>query len=125
MNETKPIYPGFPLSAAGIPRVALMGHLEPLSGHVPKDAEEAVGKCYLGVHPDAHAWAPHNKDSPHSSYWAIMVVDQAYWFGGFGDVQRIGWMNVTEWKGIREDKSLDGIGDGRGWGDVRLPGEKE
>lgn len=121
LDSTEPVYPGFPLSAAGLPRMTLFGHLEPLGKAVPGEMEE----CFLDAHPDARAWAPGRKDSPHAGYWTRMVVEQVYWIGGFGDIARIGWLNVTEWKGIREDKSLDGIGDGRGWGDVRLPGEKE
>lgn len=86
--------------------------------------EEALEKCFLAAHPDAEAWLPNKKGSPHASFWARMVVNRVYWIGGFGDVQHIGWMNVTEWRGIRREKSLPGIGDGRGWEDVRLPGEK-
>lgn len=40
-------------------------------------------------------------------------------------MQRIGWIDVDDWKGVRADHSLPGVGDGRGWMDVRLPGEKE
>lgn len=120
LASTEPIYPGFPLSAAGLPRATLFGHVEPLATPVPKELEE----CYFAAHPDARAWAPRKEGSPHASYWARMVVEQVYWIGGFGDVARIGWLNGTEWKGIREDGSVDGVGDGRGWGDVRLPGEK-
>lgn len=90
-----------------------------------EETEEALEKCFMGAHPDAKAWAPSNKHSPHASYWARMVVTHVYWIGGFGDVQRIGWMDVNDWKGIRKEHSLPGIGDGRGWQDVRLPGEKE
>lgn len=121
VDSTDPIYPGFPLSAAGLPRVMMFGHLE----HLPLSVTGELEKCFLDAHPDALAWAPGKKGAAHPGYWARMIVEQVYWIGGFGDVARIGWLNVTEWKGIREGKSLDGIGDGRGWGDVRLPGEKE
>lgn len=125
LDDTKPIYPGFPLSPAGLPRVTLMGYVEPFPTPVTADTADALEKCFFDAHPDAEAWSPSNKDSPHASYWARMIVTQAYWVGGFGDVQRIGWMNMTEWKGIRRESSLPGIGDGRGWDDIRLPGEKE
>lgn len=125
LNETEPIYPGFPLSEAGLPRVTLFGYVEPFPDPVPRETEEALERCYLRSHPDAAVWLPHKKGSPHSSFWAKLVVTQVYWIGGFGDVQQIGWMNVTEWAGIRRTGSLDGIGDGRGWEDVRLPGEKQ
>lgn len=121
LSSTEPIYPGFPLSPAGLPRATLFGYVEPLSNPAPKDLEE----CYYAAHPDAKAWAPGKEGSPHASFWAKMVVQQVYWIGGFGDVARIGWLNGTEWKGIREEGSLGGVGDGRGWGDVRLPGEKD
>lgn len=130
--DAGPVYPGFPLSEAGLPRVTLLGYLEPYTNtsHVkhssPSDGgTSALEECYLRAHPDAKAWLPGRKGSPHSSYWAKMVVTHVYWIGGFGDVQQIGWMNVTEWKGVRRSRSSDGIGDGRGWDDVRLPGESE
>ena len=128
LSETNPIYPGFPLSAAGLPRVTLFGYVEPfpyLDEDEDEETERALEKCFFRAHPDARAWAPRNKDSPHASFWARMVVTRVYWIGGFGDVQRIGWIDVDDWKGVRGDHSLPGVGDGRGWMDVRLPGEKE
>lgn len=124
LNDTKPIYPGFPLSPAGLPRVTLFGYVEPFPDPVPSDTREALEKCYLSVHPDARVWLPHRKGSPHASFWARLVVTQVYWIGGFGDVQQIGWLDVDDWKGIRREGSVDGVGDGRGWEDVRLPGEQ-
>ncbi|KAF7592108.1 hypothetical protein BBP40_000714 [Aspergillus hancockii] len=125
LNETKPLFPGFPLSPAGLPRVTLIGYIEPFPTPVPADTESALRSCYLKAHSDAQVWLPGRPHSPHASFWARLVVTQVYWIGGFGGFQQIGWMNVTEWKGIRREKSLPGIGDGRGWEDVRLPGEKE
>ncbi|KAE8348711.1 pyridoxamine 5'-phosphate oxidase-domain-containing protein [Aspergillus coremiiformis] len=124
LSDTEPLFPGFPLSAAGLPRVTLIGYIEPFSTPVPEDTEAALRSCYLKAHPDARVWLPGQGNSPHTSFWARLVVTQVYWIGGFGGFQQIGWMNVTEWKGIRREKSLPGIGDGRGWQDVRLPGEK-
>ncbi|KAB8072529.1 hypothetical protein BDV29DRAFT_150309 [Aspergillus leporis] len=125
LNETKPLFPGFPLSPAGLPRVTLIGYIEPFPTPVPADTESALRSCYLKVHSDAQVWLPGRPHSPHASFWARMIVTQVYWIGGFGGFQQIGWMNVTEWKGIRREGSLPGVGDGRGWQDVRLPGEKE
>ncbi|KNG81907.1 hypothetical protein ANOM_011261 [Aspergillus nomiae NRRL 13137] len=124
LNETEPLWPGFPLSPAGLPRVTLFGYVEPFPNPAPEDTEAALRSCYLKAHPDARVWLPERPGSPHRSHWVRMVVTHVYWIGGFGGFQRIGWMNVTEWKGIRREESLPGIGDGRGWEDVRLPGEK-
>ncbi|KAL5341515.1 pyridoxamine 5'-phosphate oxidase-domain-containing protein [Aspergillus crustosus] len=123
LNNTEPVFPGFPLSAAGLPRVTLFGYTEEFETPVPSTTEAALRSCYVGAHPDSQVWLPGQPGSPHSSFWAKLVVTQVYWIGGFGGFQQIGWMNVTEWNGIRREKSLPGIGDGRGWQDVRLPGE--
>lgn len=124
LAEAGPVYPGLPPSPAALPRITLFGYLDPLPD-LSESATANLEKCFLQSHPDAKAWLPGVPGSPHASFWARLVVTQAYWIGGFGDVQQIGWMNVSEWKGIRRHGSLDGVGDGRGWEDVRLPGEKE
>ncbi|KAJ5724302.1 FMN-binding split barrel-like protein [Penicillium malachiteum] len=121
IDQAGPIYPGLPLSPAALPRVTLFGYLDPLPGLSDYNTAE-LEQCFLKSHPDAKVWLPGASGSPHSSFWARMVVTQAYWIGGFGDVQQIGWIDINEWKGIRRYKS-DGVGDGRGWEDVRLPGE--
>ncbi|KAL1981318.1 hypothetical protein VTN96DRAFT_2811 [Rasamsonia emersonii] len=123
LNKTSPLYPGFPLSAAGLPRVSLLGYVERFPTPIANETRQALESCFLASHPDAEAWLPGNPDSPHAGFWAKMVVTKAYWIGGFGDLQQIGWINMTEWNGIRKDRSLPGVGDGRGWDDVRLPGE--
>ncbi|CAI7668370.1 unnamed protein product [Penicillium manginii] len=107
LEEAVPVYPGLPRSPAALPRVTLFGYLDPLPSLSHHDA----------------VWLPGASRSPHASFWARLIVTQAYWIGGFGDVQQIGWMDVTEWKGIRQWSSS--VGDGRGWEDVRLPGEKQ
>lgn len=124
IDQAGPVYPGLPLSPAALPRVTLIGYLDTL----PPLSEESgaqLEQCFLETHPDAKVWLPGAAGSPHSSFWARLVVTHAYWIGGFGDVQQIGWMNVTEWKGVRRDSSVEGVGDGRGWEHVRLPGEKQ
>ncbi|KAE8144306.1 pyridoxamine 5'-phosphate oxidase-domain-containing protein [Aspergillus avenaceus] len=125
LNDTEPLFPGFPLSPAGLPRVTLFGHIEEFPAPLSRETESALQACYLDAHPDARVWLPGRPHSPHASFWARMVVTQVYWIGGFGGFQQIGWMNVSEWKGVRREASLPGIGDGRGWADVRLPGEKD
>ncbi|KAJ5305680.1 hypothetical protein N7508_004695 [Penicillium antarcticum] len=124
LDDAGPVYPGLPLSPAALPRVTLFGYLDILPAPLPDDAAAALEKCFLEPHPDAKVWLPGASYSPHASFWARLVVTHVYWIGGFGDVQQIGWMNVTEWKGIRPHGSVEGVGDGRGWQDVRLPGEK-
>jgi len=124
LNQTAPLYPDFPLSAVGLPRLSLIGYVAPLTVPLPKETEATLETCYLAVHPDAKAWLPGSPSSPHAGFWARMAVTQAYWIGGFGDTQQIGWINMTEWTGIRRKRSLPGIGDERGWDDVTLPGEK-
>ncbi|KAL2007519.1 hypothetical protein VTN00DRAFT_8957 [Thermoascus crustaceus] len=125
LDKTKPVYPGFPLSAAGLPRVTLFGYVVPFPTPLSNETKSTLESCYLSSHPDAAVWLPEKQGSPHSSFWARMVVTQAYWIGGFGDTQQIGWINMTEWAGIRRKGSLPGVGDGRGWEDVRLPGEED
>lgn len=126
LESTEPLYPGFPLSEAGLPRVSLIGYVEriDLSSSSPSQ-QKSLEECFLAAHPDSEVWLPGNPDSPHGGFWARMVVTQAYWIGGFGDLQQIGWINMTEWRGIGKYESDDELGDGsgRGWEDVRLPGE--
>ncbi|GKZ24358.1 hypothetical protein AbraIFM66951_011139 [Aspergillus brasiliensis] len=129
INDTSPVWPGFPLSEAGLPRVTLFGYVEPFETPVSETVDSALRKCFLEKHPDAEAWLPGREGSPHSSFWARLRVEQVYWIGGFGGLQRIGWLNVSEWRGITKEGGGGnggfGDGSGRGWGDVRLPGEKE
>jgi hypothetical protein len=125
LNQTSPLYPDFPLSAAGLPRLSLIGYMTRFATPLSTQTRTALESCFLASHPDAAAWLPGNSQSPHGSFWAKMVVIGAYWIGGFGDTQRIGWLNMTEWTGIRRQRSLPGIGDESGWEDVRLPGEQD
>ncbi|KAL4805796.1 pyridoxamine 5'-phosphate oxidase-domain-containing protein [Aspergillus unguis] len=122
LDKTSPVFPGFPLSAAGLPRVTLFGYIEAFDTPIPAETEKALKECYVDKHPDSEVWLPGRPGSPHSSFWARMVVTQVYWIGGFGGLQKIGWMDVDEFKGIRR-KGVPGVGDGKGWEDVRLPGE--
>lgn len=123
LDAAGPVYPGLPPSPAALPRVTLFGHLEPLPP-LSDPAAASLEHCFLASHPDAKVWLPGAPGSPHASFWARIVVTNVYWVGGFGDVQQIGWMNVSEWKGIRRHGSVAHVGDGRGWEDVRLPGEQ-
>ena len=113
LKDAEPVYPGLPDSPAGLPRVTLFGYVEPI---VNDESEKLLKECYLRAHPDSEAWFPGRDDSPHSSFWARLVVRQAYWIGGFGDVARIGWLDMSAWKNMSKEAT--------GWGHVRLPGEE-
>ncbi len=43
-----------------------------------------------------------------------MVVEEFYWFGGFGDRAYIGWIPIEEWRGVTEEEVAN----------ARLVGEK-
>jgi hypothetical protein len=111
-------------SRAALPRAVLMGYMDPYP--IPLDTDTRLGleKCFLAAHPDALAWLPGSERAAHSGFWAQLVVQQVMWIGGFGDRALIGWVNMTEWSGIQFGPNELGVGDGRGWGDVSLPGEK-
>lgn len=36
-----------------------------------------------------------------------MVVEEIYWFGGFGDRSYIGWISAEEWRGVTEEEVAD------------------
>lgn len=98
-------------SAANLPRFALLGYLEKIS-----DAEVSANKlesCFLKPHPDAKYWLPGN--DIHVSEWVRLVVEEVYWFGGFGDRAYIGWIPVDQWRSVTKAE----------WEAVRLPGEKK
>ena len=107
-------------SQASLPRLSLIGTLEPLPDTMPDESRDPLEKCFLASHPDAVYWLPGNPRSPHRGYWARLVVQKALWIGGFGDRARIGWLDIDKWKAVRKS-GKDGE---KGWGDVRLPGEK-
>ncbi|KAI1917510.1 hypothetical protein LOZ65_005050 [Ophidiomyces ophidiicola] len=107
-------------SPSALPRLSLIGSLQPIPTTLPAATKKAIEKCFLAVHADAKHWLPGSPDAAHSGYWARIVVEKAFWVGGFGDRARIGWLNPRTWRGI-EKNGKDGE---RGWADVRLPGEK-
>ncbi|OJD15933.1 hypothetical protein ACJ73_08931 [Blastomyces percursus] len=106
------------LTRAELPRLSLLGSLVPLED-LPDTTRTAAEKCFLAAHPDAEWWLPGHDDAAHSGYWAKLVVEEAFWVGGFGDRARIGWLFPETWRSVRRDGE-----DGKqGWADVRLPGE--
>ncbi len=87
-------------SPANLPRFSLVGHIEPLSR---KEVEgNDIKSCFLAEHPDAELWTPGN--DIHESWWARLVVEQVYWFGGFGDRAYIGWIPADVYRAITEDE---------------------
>jgi len=106
-TEVKPL----PYSAANLPRFSLFGHIEKVEEEKVKAND--LGTCFTKVHPDAKYWLPGN--DIHESEWARLVVEDIYWFGGFGDRAYIGWIPIEEWSNVtRKD-----------WESIRLPGEKK
>ena len=97
-----------PYSAANLPRMSLMGYLEPIDN--PSDG---ILNCYIAKHHDARYWTPGN--AIHSSYWARLVVQQVYFVGGFGDRAYIGWIPAEEWHAVTREE----------WQAISLPGEKK
>ncbi|KLJ06457.1 hypothetical protein EMPG_10133 [Blastomyces silverae] len=106
------------LTRAELPRLSLLGSLVPLE-NLPDTTRIAAEKCFLAAHPDAEWWLPGHDDAAHRGYWAKLVVEEAFWVGGFGDRARIGWLVPETWKSVRRD----GENGKQGWADVRLPGE--
>lgn len=98
--------------AANLPRFSLVGYIEKLSKE--EVARSGVKECFFEEHPDAQLWAPGGTIEPHDAYWAVLRVKEIYFFGGFGDRARIGWLPIEEWQGISE-KEVD---------EYRMIGEK-
>ncbi|KKA28033.1 hypothetical protein TD95_005234 [Thielaviopsis punctulata] len=99
-----------PYSAANLPRVSLMGYIEPITPGETNHAD--LVKCFVNTHPDAKYWLPGNPI--HHASWARLVVTQIYWVGGFGDRAYIGWIPVEDWNKVTQAE----------WQKIRLPGEK-
>jgi hypothetical protein len=103
-----------PYSAANLPRMSLMGYLEPIeSSGNPGVPGISLAACYTKKHPDAKYWLPGNMI--HESYWARLVVTQVYFVGGFGDRAYIGWIPIEEWQAVTTEE----------WQKIQLPGEKK
>ncbi|KAK5175252.1 uncharacterized protein LTR77_000389 [Saxophila tyrrhenica] len=100
-----------PHTPAALPRFSLHGRLEPISK--TDLARHLVPACFLKAHPDSILWQPGN--DIHTSQYMRLVVEHIYWFGGFGDRARIGWLPVEEWRNVTMEE-LEAI---------RLPGEEK
>lgn len=100
-----------PHTPAAVPRFSLHGYLEPIS---PIDLlQHVIPACFMKAHPDSLLWQPGN--DIHTSRYMRLVVEDVYWFGGFGDRARIGWLPIEEWRNVtREEVEA-----------CRLPGENK
>ena len=89
----------FLYSPANMPRFSLQGYIEP----IPENEVEMYGiqECFLERHQEV-IWTPGN--DIHESWWGRIVVKGVYWFGGFGDRARIGWIPIEEWKRVTDDE---------------------
>lgn len=99
-----------PHTPAALPRFSLHGHLEPIP--LEELVEGLVPACFLRSHPDSALWQPGN--DVHVSQYVRLVVEHVYWFGGFGDRARIGWLPVEEWRNVTMEEVAA----------IRLPGER-
>ncbi|KAK5129076.1 hypothetical protein LTR85_000409 [Meristemomyces frigidus] len=98
-----------PHTPAALPRFSLHGYLEPIPAL--DLAKLVVPACFMRAHPDSVLWQPGN--DIHTSQYMRFVVEHIYWFGGFGDRARIGWLPLEEWKNVTMDEVKT----------LRLPGE--
>ncbi|KAF2859696.1 hypothetical protein K470DRAFT_258703 [Piedraia hortae CBS 480.64] len=99
-----------PHTPAALPRFSLHGRLE----DIPQDEvrDKSIDKCFLKSHPDSQLWQPGN--DIHTSKYVRFVVEQVYWFGGFGDRARILWLPMDVWRNVTMQEIEK----------VRLPGEE-
>lgn len=101
-----------PWALANLPRLTVTGYLEEISRQ--DVSEQGIETCFLKNHRDSIMWLPGRKSAAHEGFWTRLVVMQAYWIGGFGDQNYIGWLDPEEWRAIKKEE----------WEAVRLPGEK-
>ncbi|KAK3057237.1 hypothetical protein LTR09_002276 [Extremus antarcticus] len=85
-----------PHTPAALPRFSLHGRLESISK--ADLLKNLVPACFLKAHPDSLLWQPGN--DIHESEYKRLVVEHIYWFGGFGDRARIGWLPLEEWQNV-------------------------
>ncbi|GAA97474.1 uncharacterized protein L969DRAFT_91343 [Mixia osmundae IAM 14324] len=79
-------------------RAVLYGHFRLLNETSPAAAQAA--EDYGRVHPDSKFYfPPHNI---HYSIWTRFVVEDVYWFGGFGDTHHIGFIPIELYRSAAE-----------------------
>ncbi|KAL9098397.1 MAG: hypothetical protein Q9163_005935 [Psora crenata] len=86
-------------SPANMPRFSLQGYIEA----IPEDEVKRYGiqECFLDRHGEV-IWTPGS--DIHESWWGRIIVEGIYWFGGFGDRARIGWIPVEEWANVTNEE---------------------
>ena len=85
---------------ANLPRFSLVGYIEKLS---QEDVDKhKIRDCFIKTHWDASIWEPGT--DIHESWWGRLIVQEVYFFGGFGDRARIGWIPIEEWQGITQEE---------------------
>lgn len=101
-----------PHTPAALPRFSLHGTLRA----VPEEklADGRIQKCFLHAHPDSIYWQPGN-DVSHASQYMQLHVEHVYWFGGFGDRARIGWLPIQLWRNLTMEEIIS----------AKLPGEEK
>ena len=88
---------------ANLPRFSLVGYIERLG---QEEVEQyKIRDCFINTHWEASIWEPGT--DIHESWWGRLRVQEVYFFGGFGDRARIGWIPIEEWQGITQDE-IDG-----------------
>lgn len=97
---------------ANLPRMGVVGFMEEMGEEEVRG--DGVVRCFEKVHGDARWWRP-GGNGPHKGRWERLRVEEVYWIGGFGDRAWIGWFDVEEWRGVKEEE----------WREVRLPGEEK
>lgn len=100
-----------PHTPAALPRFSLHGHLEIIGNE--EIVWDLIPACFLKQHPDSIVWQPGN--DIHTSRYMRFVVEHVYWFGGFGDRARIGWLPIDEWRNVTMEEIAA----------MRLPGESK
>jgi hypothetical protein len=100
-----------PHTPAALPRFSLHGRLEPIAES--ELVKHGVPACFMQKHPDSVLWQPGN--DIHESQYVRLIVEHVYWFGGFGDRARIGWLPIEEYRGVTAQEIAE----------CRLPGEKK
>ncbi|KAK1810563.1 hypothetical protein LTR12_015070 [Friedmanniomyces endolithicus] len=106
-----------PHTPAALPRFSLHGRLEPIP--IKDLAASLIPACFMRAHPDSLLWQPGN--DIHTSEYTRFVVEHVYWFGGFGDRARIGWLPVEDWRSVtREEVEAMSLPGEKGWRERRL-----
>ncbi|KAK0785013.1 hypothetical protein LTR91_006948 [Friedmanniomyces endolithicus] len=101
-----------PHTPAALPRFSLHGRLEPIP--IKDLSVNLIPACFMRAHPDSLLWQPGN--DIHTSEYMRFVVEHIYWFGGFGDRARIGWLPVEDWRSVtREEVEAMSLPGEKGW----------